>query len=65
MMMAGRQQSPQILDSSKTVMARLHSDLLNDCGETAILAGQQSPSIWQRGILDNGNGGTLEIFSNS
>jgi hypothetical protein len=40
MTMAVRQQSPQILDSSKTAMARLRSDLLNDCGETAILVHQ-------------------------
>jgi hypothetical protein len=65
MMMAVRQQSPRILDSGKTVMARLCSNLLNDCGKTAISARQQSPSIWWRNILDNDNGGALEIFSNS
>jgi hypothetical protein len=55
MTMAVRQQSPQILDSGKTVMARLHSNFLNDCGKTAIFARQQSPSS---------NGGASEIFSN-
>jgi hypothetical protein len=66
MTMAARWQSPRILDSAKTAMARLHSDLLNDCGKTAILAHQQSPSIWRCAIFDNGNGGTSsEIFSNS
>jgi hypothetical protein len=52
MTMAARWQSPRILDSGKTAMARLHSDLLNDCGKTAILAHQQSPSIWLCDIFD-------------
>jgi hypothetical protein len=55
--MAAHQQSPQIFDSSRL--------LLNDCGKTAILARQQSPSIWQRNLLDNGDGGASNIFSNS
>jgi hypothetical protein len=50
---------------SKTGMARLHSNLLNDCGKTAILVRQQSPSIWRCDIFDNGDGGASEIFSNS
>jgi hypothetical protein len=65
MTMAARWRSPRILDSAKTAMARLHSDLLNDCGKTAILAHQQSPSIWRCDIFDNGDGGASEIFSNS
>jgi hypothetical protein len=52
MTMAARWRSPRILDSAKTAMARLHSDLLNDCGKTAILAHQQSPSIWWCDIFD-------------
>jgi hypothetical protein len=40
MTMAARWRSPRILDSAKTAMARLHSNLLNDCGKTAILAHQ-------------------------
>jgi hypothetical protein len=32
MMMAARWRSPRILDSGKTAMARLRSDLLNDRG---------------------------------
>jgi hypothetical protein len=52
MMMVARWRSPRILDSAKTLMARLHSDLLNDCGKTAILAHQQSPSIWRCDIFD-------------
>jgi hypothetical protein len=65
MTMAVHQQSPQILDSSKTAMARLCSNLLNNCGKTAILARQQSPSILWRNLLDNGDGGASEIFLNS
>jgi hypothetical protein len=65
MTMAVRQQSPQILDSGETVMARLHSNLLNDSGKTSILARQQSPSIRRHDILDNGNGCASEIFLNS
>ena len=65
MTMAVHQQSPQILDSDKTAITGLHSNLLNDCCKTAISARQQSPSIWRRIILDNGNGSTSEIFSNS
>ncbi len=56
MTMAAHQQSP---------MARMCSDLLNNCGKTAILARQHSPSIRQCNILDNGNGGALAIFLNS
>jgi hypothetical protein len=66
MTMAVRQeQSPQILDSGNTPMARLRSNLLNNCGKAVILAHQQSPSIWRQDILDNGNGGASEIFLNS
>jgi hypothetical protein len=64
MTMAVCQQSPQIIDRGKTVMARLCSNLLNNCGKTAISACQQSPSIWWRNILDNGNGSASEIFLN-
>jgi hypothetical protein len=53
----------QILNSGKTARARLHSDLPNNCGKTAILAHQQSSSIWWRNLLDNGDGGASEIFS--
>jgi hypothetical protein len=63
MTMAVHQQSPQILDSG--TMARLRSNLLNNWGKTPISARQQSPSIWRRDILDNGNGGASEIFLNS
>jgi hypothetical protein len=67
MPMTEHQQSPQILDSSKTAMARLCSNLLNNCGKTAtaLLTHQQSPSIWQHNILNSGNDGALEILSNS
>jgi hypothetical protein len=41
MTMVARWRFPRILDSAKTAMARLHSNLLNDCGKTAILAHQQ------------------------
>ena len=46
MTMAVHQQSPEILDTGKTVMARLHSNLFNNCGKTAIPARQQWR--WQR-----------------
>jgi hypothetical protein len=54
MTMVARWRSPRILDSFKTAMARLRSDLLNDWGKTAISARQQSPSIWRCNIFDNG-----------
>jgi hypothetical protein len=57
--------SPQILDGGETAMTRLCRNLLNNGGETAMLARQKSPLILRRNLLEDDNGGTLAISSNS
>jgi hypothetical protein len=57
--------SPRILDGGETAMTRLRRNLLNNGGETAMLARQKSPLILRRDLLDDDNGGTLAISSNS
>jgi hypothetical protein len=46
-------------------MTRLRRNLLNNGGETAMLAHQKSPLILRRDLLDDDDGGTLAISSNS
>ena len=57
--------SPRILDGGETAMTRLRRNLLNNGGETAMLARQKSPLILRRNLLDDDDGGTLAISSNS
>jgi hypothetical protein len=46
-------------------MTRLCRNLLNNGGETAMLAHQKSPLILRRNLLEDDDGGTLAISSNS
>jgi hypothetical protein len=46
-------------------MTRLCRNLLNNGDETAMLARQKSPLILRRNLLEDDNGGTLAISSNS
>ena len=57
--------SPRILDGGETAMIRLCRNLLNNGGETAMLARQKSPLILRCNLLEDDNGGTLAISSNS
>jgi hypothetical protein len=57
--------SPRILDGNKTAMTRLCGNLLNNRGENAMLAHQQSPLIWWRNLLNNddSNASVISLIS--
>ena len=57
--------SPWILDDGETAMTRLCKNLLNNGGETAMLACQQFPLILWCNLLDDDDGGALVISTNS
>ena len=54
-----------VLDGGETAMTRLCRNLLNNGGETAMLENQKSPLILRRNLLEDDDGGTLAISSNS